>query len=370
MNNLKLLEALVSINSVFPNEKRIGLFIIDYLKNLGFRTYNIPTTKHRTNIVAEFGRAKSYLGFYSHLDTVPVDKNYQTDPFVLIIKNKKAYGLGVADMKGGIVAVLKTAEFASRNNLSVKVVFGVDEEGISKGAHDLVDSKLLDNISFLIVGESGQIKNANKPFSVVLGRKGRVLFDIEIFGKKVHAAESEKGINAIEQAVKLIDAIKKINFPRDKNLGKTSVIFQEINAQTDSFSLPDYCLIRCSLLTNSLTKSSDFADAAARIANRLGIKAKVGIHSRQTPYGESYCIDINNLFLKKIVKKFLKPNGVRPIYTSSIADENVFANRLNLPVLTLGPIGGNGHIAGEWLDLNSLRAVEEVYIAILKLYHS
>ncbi len=192
------------------------------------------------------------------MDTVPPDKEYSSDPFTLTIKDNKAYGLGVGDMKGGLTAILKMAEYASKNNLPVKVVFGVDEEGISQGAHNLAETRLLDNIDFLIVGESGQIKNLDQPFSVVFGRKGRILFDLEVFGKKAHAAESDQDLNAIEQAATLIKSLKKIKFPKDKDLGRSNIIFQEINSQTDSFSVPDYCLIRCSLLSNTQTKSTDF----------------------------------------------------------------------------------------------------------------
>lgn len=370
MNNLNLLKKLVSINSVFGNEGKISLFLSKYLENLGFKVELVLSDKDRPNIVATFGKARKYLGFYGHMDTVPPDEDYKHNPLKMVVKQNMAFGLGVGDMKGGMTAILQTAEFASKNNLPIKIVFGVDEESISKGAHDLVNSKLLGDLSFLIVGESGQVYNIKQPFSVVFGRKGRTLFDIEVFGKKAHAAESKKGINAIEQACKLIDEIKEIKFPADQNLGTSDVIFQEISSRVDSFSVPNHCLIRCSLLNNSLTKSTDFINYITKLTQSMDIKIKIKTHPRLTPYGESYCIDTNNRFLKEIIKSIIKPYKVEPIYTTSVADENIFANRLNIPVLTMGPICGNSHATNEWVSISSLQTLVGVYKKILKIFVS
>lgn len=369
MSSLNLLRRLIAIPSPFPDETKIAKFLSRYLVNLGFRVKEVKTNYSRKNLIATLGNAKRYLGFYGHMDTVPPDKNYQSSPFLVTVKENIAYGLGVSDMKGGIVAILQLAQHASKNNLSVKLVFGVDEENISKGAHDLVRSDLLNDLDFLISGESGQITDLDQPFSVVLGRKGRVSLNIEVLGKKAHAAERVKGINAIEQAGELISVIKKIKLPKDKKLGSSDIIFQEINSGTDSFSIPDHCLIKCSVLTNSSTTRDDVIHRISESAKELGINVKISLSPRETPYGESYIIDTNNRLMKEIEQKILKPNRVKPIYTPSVADENVFANFLKIPVLALGPIGGNEHVSGEWLDLSSLQKVEITYNAILDLYH-
>src|SRR5260221_8795930 len=135
MTTQQLLEKLVSIPSVFPNEEKISVFIVDYLQHLGFTVKKVPTEKTRNNIVATFGKSKKYLGFYGHMDTVP--RESYKDAYRVIKKGKRVMGLGTEDMKGGIAAILKTAEFAVKNKLPVKIIIGVDEENISQGAHDL-----------------------------------------------------------------------------------------------------------------------------------------------------------------------------------------------------------------------------------------
>lgn len=62
----------------------------------------------------------------------------------------------------------------------------------------------------------------------------------------------------------------------------------------------------------------------------------------------------------------LAPDNMNLIGMSSVDDEYVSANRLGIPVLSLGFTGGDGHIKDEWLRLKSLKAVEEVYKKIIK----
>ena len=49
-----------------------------------------------------------------------------------------------------------------------------------------------------------------------------------------------------------------------------------------------------------------------------------------------------------------------------MADDNVLAT-LGIPVITLGPNGGNEHKANEYVEINRLKTTEKVYVEILKL---
>lgn len=369
MKTIDILQKLISIPSVFPHEQAISEFIAGYLKDQGFKVKKVSTDDNRYNLVATFGQQDQYLGLYGHMDTVVRDEISGAEQYTLVVKGDRAWGLGVEDMKGAISAILKTAEFAGKEQLPVKIIMGVDEENISKGAHDLVNSGLLDDLSFLIVGESGQDKNLNQPFNVCYGRKGRILYQVEIFGQKAHAAESHKGVNAINQANQLITEILGLKFPEHTNLGETQIIITSIHADTTSFSIPDRCVFTFSLLTTPKATGKEVERHIIQLARKRKINIKIGRVKRETPYGESYEVNKGNRFLKLLEKNILQIYKVKPIYTSSVADENVFANKLGIPVISLGPIGGGGHTKDEWLSLKSLKIVEEVYKKIIKLYN-
>ena len=368
MEMINLLSQLVRINSVYPNEKAIGFFLASYLKKSGFLIQKITTSNGRQNIVATYGKSHTYLGFYGHMDTVCPDKYYKQDPFNVKVRGNKATGLGVVDMKGGITAILFLARFAVKNKMPVKIILGVDEENISQGAHDLVDSPLLRDISFLIVAESGQVKDRKQKYSVCYGRRGRVAIQVVVTGKTAHAAENEKGMNAIEKASILISHLHEISFESNDRFGKTLLVPQYIHANAGSFSVPDSCEFQLSAMTTPPVKSRDVINHIHALAQKLDITCLASQVIRKTPYAESYEVDLLNTFLRQVQKNIFKPSGIIPIYTTSVADENVFANRLHIPVITVGPIGGGDHTANEWVDLNSIKSVVTCYQEILKLF--
>lgn len=363
----KLLEALVAIHSVSPNENKLGNYISEYLRNLGFVIQLVPTGLGRNNIVATFGLSNKYLGFYGHLDTVMPDRNYSSDPYTIWGTGDMVHGLGVADMKGGISAILELAKIASAKNMPVKIILGVDEENISAGAHDLINSKKLKDIDFLISAENGQVKDLNEPYSVCYGRRGRLALRIKIAGKKAHAAEYYKAMNAIEKASVLLINLNKINFSDNTKFGTTNLVVHEINGSTDSFSVPDECTFIISALTTPPTTHKTVVSKLKILAKNLNVSATIEPLPRATPYSESYKVK-QTKFLHTIESKVFNSDRVRPIYSESVADENIFANKLGIPVLSIGPIGGGDHTKDEWVSLSSIEKVLDCYQKILGLY--
>lgn len=366
----ELVQKLVSIPSVFPNEKKVGDFLADYLRKLEFTVERVLTKPDRSNIVATFGKSKRYLGLYGHMDTVPPSEGRARNPYEVTEEKGKLYGLGVADMKGGVAAILKAGEFAANNKLPVKIILGVDEEGISEGAQDLIRSGLMEKINFLIVGESGQAASLKQEFSLCYGRKGRTLFAIDIFGKKAHAAESHKAINAIKKARDLLSLIETISIPYHPRLGEAQIIIHSIRGETDSFSIPETCHMEVSVLTTPNYQSTQFAQDVKALAEKNNIRIGIKEVYRKTPYGVSYEVDRNNDILKIIESGVLNAYHIQPGYATSVADENIFAHAFGVPVITIGPIGGGDHTDDEWLDFDSLLAVEKVYKEIIELYNS
>jgi len=367
---LELLSRLVAVRSVFPQEAAVAHVISAYLTERGFRVDVVETAPGRPNLVATFGQSERYLGFYGHMDTVPPAEDYARDPFTVVRDGDIVRGLGVCDMKGGLTCILRAVGDAAARGLPVKAVFGVDEEDISRGAHDLVQSGKLADIGFLIVAESGQVENFSQPLSVCLGRKGRIVLQLDVGGRTAHAAESHKGINAIEQAAALITALATLPRPAHPRLGHSTVVVQQISAQAGAFSVPDRCTVVLSVLTTPGVTSADFAESIAACAARVGVEVTIVPQARPTPYGEAYELDTSDPFYRIVSREVLAPLGVTPIYTPSVADENVFAHRLAIPVLTIGVIGGGDHTKDEWSSLASFERVIGAYARAIELWNS
>ncbi len=372
MDATELLRKLVSIQSVFPHENEISDYLSSLLSDIGFSVETVDTGG-RKNIVATYGESRKYLCLYGHMDTVPPNTG-MNEPFKLKEKDGIGRGLGAADMKGGVAAIITAARTAVRNRLPLKVVLGVDEENISEGAHAIIDSGLLKDAGFLISGESGgeslNSETIKEPFTVCYGRKGRILFDATISGVRSHAANKKEGINAIVKAAEFACAADKMSFPEHETLGSTDIVVQSIVSNADSFSIPDACDISFSVITTPNIKSTSVLKKLNDFCKNKNININIRAHSRATPYGESYEVDRQDGFVQKLESQLFKPNGVKPVYAASVADENVFANRLGIPVISMGPVSGGFHALNEWIRLDSLNATTKAYEKAIALYNS
>lgn len=368
-NDIKdLLASLVSIHSVAPQEKEITEFVENYLLKLGFSVEWVNTTADRVNLVASSGMHERYLGFYGHLDTVKPADGYTEDPYTLRIEGDKARGLGAYDMKGGICAILLAAKEAIKNNLPMKIVLGVDEENYSQGANDLVVSPLLTDIEALISADGSGPCDLTKPFQAVFGRRGRAVFNIEVKGDIAHAAEVESSKNAIVEAARLVGGIASIAFPECDYFGATHLMVEAISSDSAAYSNPSLCEVRISALSSPGTSSNECMEKLLEYVKVEGFNASVKHYERPTPCSESFKVDTEHPFVKDLIKSVLAPDNIRIDYSRSVADENVFANNLGIPVVSLAPIGNGMHQANEWVSLTSIERLMGVYEACLKLF--
>jgi len=359
---LEMLFRMISIPSVFPNEEKFGDYMNGLLREAGFstRVYTLPGG--RPNIVATSGEAQSYFGFYGHLDTVEPAIDYQRNPYEMIVDGDIARGLGVADMKGGICAMFIAARILIGRGVPIKFILGVDEENISLGAHHLCDTKALNDVAMLIVAEMGMPIVDGQPYQFSLGRKGRASITVDITGRKSHAAQASKGINSIVEGVRFLSRLLSIELPAHPKLGVPAFVPQSFHSETISFSLPEVTTIRLSALSTPDMSNDMMLGMVNDLLNELSINGKAYFTPRETPYGESYEVNVDDPFVRSVLQSMVERDGVSPKYASSVADENIFAHRCGFPVLTLGPTGGGEHTAREWVSLASLETCVERYV--------
>lgn len=371
MNNLEqTLKTLVSINSVFPHEQDLADWLYSYLRTLTTDVRRIPVSPGRDNIVATIGTSDEYICLYGHMDTVPPDPHWSQDPFTVRRNGDILQGLGVADMKGGIAAMLHAGRYAHEKKLPLKLAFGVDEENISLGSHILVQSDFFSDVSLMISAESGQIYNKNQDFAVNYGRKGRFVMEIDISGKTAHAARSDVAVNAITQAAIAIQTLEVVRFSRHRELGSVEIIPYHLSSATDSFSIPAKAHIKANILTVPGVTSEEVLSICRDILEHADIEAEVRMQDRATPFMEAYQVDRRNGNIRALEEHILPGYVTCPGYAASVADENRFAHQLHIPVISLGPVGGGDHTASEWVSVRSLEKTYEVYCDIVRYFAS
>jgi glutamate carboxypeptidase len=241
---LKLLERLVNIDSgsgYEPGLTQVRDIAVDELKQLGFRIELVPDkAANNSHVIATLkGTGKAKILLMAHMDTVFKEGSAAERPFH--IKDGRAYGPGVMDDKGGIVAgiyalkVLKNQGF--KDYAQITFLLDASEETGSDAASDLIrkTAKAHDVTLNLEPGRPAD--------GLVVWRKGSATAVVEVKGKAAHAGVApELGRNAAMEAAhqilqlgKLGDEEKKttINFTVLKAGDRVNVIPDQATAKAD-----------------------------------------------------------------------------------------------------------------------------------------
>ncbi|CRM76806.1 Carboxypeptidase G2 precursor [Pseudomonas sp. 37 R 15] len=241
---LKLLERLVNIDSgsgYEPGLTQVRDIAVDELKQLGFSIQLVPDkAANSSHVVATLkGTGKAKILLMAHMDTVFKEGSAAERPFH--IKDGRAYGPGVMDDKGGIVAgiyalkVLKNQGF--KDYAQITFLLDASEETGSDAASELIRTTAKGHDVTL------NLEPGRPADGLVVWRKGSATAVVEVKGKAAHAGVApELGRNAamevahqILQLGKLGDEEKKttINFTVLKAGDRTNVIPDQATAKAD-----------------------------------------------------------------------------------------------------------------------------------------
>ncbi len=359
MGVTEILSDLVSIPSIFPDEHKMGTYCRNKLEDLGFSVTQFELTGNRPVLVATRGEKPS-LAFFGHMDTVPVYGSWSTNPQELIEKEGKLYGLGAGDMKGGIAAFLSALE---GSDAPAMVVLTSDEENNSAGSHLLSSrSDLFQGIKLMVSAEPTE--HGNGEGSILLGRRGRAVYEVNVKGVSSHAAHLDRGINAIEKAAELVLALN--NFPSKKNteIGNQELFVREISGANTSLSLPESASFQIDM--HLVTGQTDESERSRLNSFLRGTYdgCSVSVFDRGLPYNMPFYTNPENpqvQALRAIVEKVA--GRASWSHGESVADDNVMAQMC--PLVSYGPVARNYHAANEYVDKQSLLNCEEVYSQLL-----
>ena len=225
-NSLKILSDLIAFKTVSGEDNNSLINYCDEILNkLGatsFKTYD--DEKKRVNLFAtlkaNIPSKKKPIIFSGHTDVVPVSKDWSTDPFVATIKDEKVFGRGTCDMKGFIACTLAYAPIFSKTNLDrdIHFSFTFDEETACQGAPLLINELKRKgmNSGICIVGEPTSMK-------IIDAHKGCYEYTTYFKGLAGHGSAPDKGINAVEYAVKYISKLIELREILKTKVPKNSI---------------------------------------------------------------------------------------------------------------------------------------------------
>ena len=227
MDLFALTRQLIDIESITPNEERVGAFLLERLAELAARFGGVAekmmVEETRFNVFARFGDVPT-VTLSTHMDTVPPYVPFREDEEFL-------WGRGACDVKGIIAAMLCAAEELLGSGVrNIGLLFVVGEERNSAGA--LHAAKNPRGSRFLINGEPTENRLA-------IGGKGALRYEIEARGKMAHSAYPELGESAIDKLLDSLEKLRRLELPVDSLLGKSTLNIGTISGGRAPNVIPD-----------------------------------------------------------------------------------------------------------------------------------
>ncbi|HKG37537.1 MAG TPA: M20 family metallopeptidase [Conexibacter sp.] len=190
-----LLRALVAADSSNPpgDERPVAAAIERTAAELGLpQAHVLARDVQRPNLLFELGGGSPTLLIGAHMDTVPPDDlgAWHTDPHVLRAEGETYVGLGVADMKGAIAAMLLAAA-RLRGRLPagrLLLAFTADEEDATgHGMEWLCEQRLLAADAAVLL-EPGSATERSWD-ALYVGERGSCVVELTAHGRAGHSGE-------------------------------------------------------------------------------------------------------------------------------------------------------------------------------------
>jgi acetylornithine deacetylase/succinyl-diaminopimelate desuccinylase family protein len=228
-----------------PPEAKICHYLASYLRAIGMTVEILTTPEGRPNLLAHWPgenrkAAKKHLVLTTHMDTVNVE-GMAIDPFAAEVKDGRIYGRGACDTKGSMAVFLwmlgQLKGQADAGPYQISFLATCDEENFCRGSRWLVESGF--KADQIIVGEptGSQIAPLHR---------GAMILELETFGKSAHASVPDRGLNAIDHMLDLLNAVRNEWMPsvtaeQHELLGSATAAITMIQGGTQPNIIPDRC---------------------------------------------------------------------------------------------------------------------------------
>ncbi len=283
-----------------------------------------------------------------HLDTVFGPGTAARRPYR--VDGNIAYGPGVCDDKGGVLAGLAAIECllaTGRTAFGEVILLATPDEEIgSIGSRPLLTQ---------LAGESDVafcLECARENGDVVHARKGVADIEVTLLGRAAHAGiEPERGANAALAAAGLTIDLQQLN----GRWPSVTVNVGVLHAGERSNVVPDQAKLVVDLRADRVDSFADALDEIHALAYRPrvdGVSASVEVIAPTPPWEGSAATES----LVKLVAQLGADLGIAIAASSTggCADANLLAETGIAVLDGLGPVGGDDHSVREWLDLSSV----------------
>lgn len=348
---LLLLERLVNIDSGSANKAGIdevgGILKSEY-ENLGFTVEVVHEPNNGNNLLIQYKNTSNpEIIVVAHMDTVFKVGTASERSFS--IKEGRAYGPGVIDMKASQVSLLYAVKALIANEQTgfknLRIVLNSDEEIGSPTSKDLIEQQATGKKYALIM------EPARKDGSLVTARRGGGEYSLYVTGKAAHSGiEPQNGISAIEELAHKIIKLHTLTNHEEGITVNVGLIEGGESVNTIAPTAVGHIDIRINKMEQAAVLAKQIEDICS-VSDIPGTTLRLEGGIERPPLVKTD----KTIQLLDRIKKVGATIGIDVTDTATGgASDASFTSVAGVPTIDgLGPIGGDAHTEKEFLEIPS-----------------
>jgi succinyl-diaminopimelate desuccinylase len=356
---------LVSRPSITPKDEGCQEYMGDILSPLGFKQETM-VFEDTTNMWARKGNQQPVFCFAGHTDVVPTGPaaKWKHPPFEPTIENGFIYGRGTADMKGSLAAMLCATERFVKDHPthkgSIAFLITSDEEGPFINGTDTLEARN-EKIDYCIVGEPS---STTKTGDVVKnGRRGSLTGDLIVKGVQGHVAYPhlvENPIHAIAPALAELASTKWDE--GNEYFPPTSFQVSNIHAGTGAGNVvPGTVEVCFNFRFSTEVSDHELIERVLAVLDKHNVEHEI----HWTFNGQPFLTD-RGFFVDAVVDSIKEVTGIdTELSTAGGTSDGRFIAPTGAQVIELGPENATIHKLNECVNVENLKALENIYYATL-----
>ena len=324
----KILKNLMSFKTIDGRSLEFDK-LFEYIKSI------LPNNLYQT--MYEFNNKKSLVISNSeskNLDLIictHIDVVYGDDETMKYKEDEtNIYGRGAIDMKGQVAVILSLIK-NNTFNTKYAVFITSDEE---------IDGNCCKELMKIYNSKLAIVPDGGNHFELIEEEKGLIQLKLTANTISAHASTPFDGENAILKLLNVYNKlIKKYPLPVSEEDYKTSINLSKING----------------------------GDSINKVPDNATMYLDIRYTSDVTLEGILFKTDINNKLIKKYIQtceEVLNRKIVVKKVTST--SDGIYFSEKNIPTIIMNPSGGNAHSQNEYVNIDSLKKLYEIFEKFIK----
>lgn len=318
-----------------------------------------------------------------HIDTVPVhQEDWTVNPYGGERTDSKIFGRGTSDMKGAVSGMILAANYLAEDtgkNFRGKIVVScsVHEECFEGVATRTISAAK--NPDYVVIGEATDLQLNH-------GQRGRAEIVVTTVGKPAHSSNPDKGINAVYQMTKLLDAIRMLPISTHEILGKGILELTDIQSAPypGASVVPSQCRVTFDrrLLVGETKESvlapiqevitqlteKDITFKASAMYSAGSELCYTGATIAAERFFPAWLFDAQADFVQVPLQALQKAGiSAELSHYSFCTNGSHFAGEVEIPTIGFGPsLESLAHVDDEYIEIDQLTKATHGYYAIIQ----